>query len=144
MLETFLIGLAVILVFGLIKSSIRSENIIENVVFSLIASPLIDTVWDRVHIYLEYHSVCPSSELGPLPSPLPSPEPKEEGDTIACGWVGGGIPIPTTGEKPSTLSTLSSDPYLETKCDTVYTMHTQFVNEDGQYFCRFTEIDRFC
>jgi hypothetical protein len=41
MLETFLIGLAVILVFGLIKSSIRSENIIENVVIALIASHLI-------------------------------------------------------------------------------------------------------
>jgi hypothetical protein len=55
MLETFLIGLAVILVFGLIKSSIRSENTIENVDIALIASPLL-----ILYPYLEIKSetVC--------------------------------------------------------------------------------------
>ncbi len=37
------------------------------------------------------------------PNPSPAREfalPHEPGgDTLACGWGGGGVPIPTTGEK---------------------------------------------
>ncbi len=58
-----------------------------------------------VHIYKEYHSVCPLVVIGTLPPPLPpasvplSPEPKGGGGTLACGWGVGGVPILTTGEK---------------------------------------------
>jgi hypothetical protein len=62
--------------------------------------------------YIEYHSVCPLVGTGTLPPPLslasecaPPPEPKGWG-TLACGLGVGGVPIPTTGEKLSTLPTL--------------------------------------
>ncbi len=45
------------------------------------------------------------------PSPLPQgsvshPKQRGRGDTLACGWKGWGVPIRTTGEYWSTLSTL--------------------------------------
>ncbi len=43
--------------------------------------------------------------LSPASVPLP-PEPKGGGGTLACGWGVRGVPIPTTGEKLSTLPTL--------------------------------------
>jgi hypothetical protein len=45
----------------------------------------------KVRTYKEYHSVCPSSELG-LSQPLsrqrvfPSPQKQGGGGTLACGW----------------------------------------------------------
>ncbi len=58
MLETFLIGLAVILVFGLIKSSIRSGNIIENVVIALIASPPILCGMEYIYTRRRLSTIC--------------------------------------------------------------------------------------
>jgi hypothetical protein len=52
-------------------------------------------VWHKVRTYKEYHSVCPSSELG-LSLPLsrqrvfPSPQKQGGGGTLACGWGVGG------------------------------------------------------
>ncbi len=51
----------------------------------------------KVRTYKEYHSVCPSSELG-LSQPLsrqrvfPSPQKQGGGCTLACGWGVGGSP----------------------------------------------------
>jgi hypothetical protein len=63
----------------------------------------------KVRTYKEYHSVCPSSELG-LSQTLssqrvfPSPQKQGGGGTLACGWgVGGGVPIPTKGIHYGTL-----------------------------------------
>jgi hypothetical protein len=70
----------------------------------------------KVRTYKEYHSVCPSSELG-LSQPLsrqrvfPSPQKQGGGGTLACGWgVGGGVPIPTRGVHCGTL-------YMYVLCD---------------------------
>jgi hypothetical protein len=58
----------------------------------------------RVHIYLEYHNVCPLVQIG-NPHPLsriasecvPPPEPRGGGHTLACGdGVGWEVPIRTT------------------------------------------------
>ncbi len=70
------------------------------------------TVYGAKYIYKEYHSVCPLVGIGTLPTPLSPasvplpPELKGEGGTLTCGWGVGGVPIPTTGEKLSTLPTL--------------------------------------
>ncbi len=52
----------------------------------------------------------PSSELGfshPLSRQRVCPSPwNQRGGTLACGWGVGGVPIPTTGDKLSTLPTL--------------------------------------
>ncbi len=62
----------------------------------------------KVRTYKEYHSVCPSSELG-LSQPLsrqrvfPSPQKQGGGVTLACGWGVGGVPIPTRGIHCGTL-----------------------------------------
>jgi len=54
-------------------------------------------VFHKVRTYKEYHSVCPSSELG-LSQPLsrqrvfPSPQTQGGGGTLACGWGVGGSP----------------------------------------------------
>ncbi len=51
----------------------------------------------KVRTYKEYHSVCPSSELG-LSQPLsrqrvfPSPQKQGGGGILACGWGVGGSP----------------------------------------------------
>ncbi len=51
--------------------------------------------YHKVRTYKEYHSVCPSSELG-LSQPLSrqrvflSPQKQGGGGTLACGWGGGG------------------------------------------------------
>jgi hypothetical protein len=51
----------------------------------------------KVRTYKEYHSVCPSLELG-LSQPLsrqrvfPSPQKQGGGGTLACGWGVGGSP----------------------------------------------------
>jgi hypothetical protein len=58
-----------------------------------------DTVrnYHKVRTYKEYHSVCPSSELG-LSQPLsrqrvfPSPQKQGGGGTLACWWGVGGSP----------------------------------------------------
>jgi hypothetical protein len=56
----------------------------------------------KVRTYKEYHSVCPSSELG-LSQPLsrqrvcPSPQKQGGGSTLACGWGVGGSPKPDEG-----------------------------------------------
>jgi hypothetical protein len=53
------------------------------------------TVQHKVRTYKEYHSVCPSAELG-LSQPLsrqrvfPSPQKQGGGDTLARGWGVGG------------------------------------------------------
>ncbi len=53
------------------------------------------TMIHKVRTYKEYHSVCPSSELG-LSHPLsrqrvfPSPQKQGGGGTLACGWGVGG------------------------------------------------------
>ncbi len=67
----------------------------------------------KVPIYKEYHSVCPIVGIGTLPPPLspasvPSPRNQRGGGrgTFPCGWGIGGVTIPTTGEKISTLPTL--------------------------------------
>ena len=64
-------------------------------------------------VYIEYQSVCPSSELGPL-HPLPRkrvwlpPEPKWGEDTLACGGVAGvgGDPIQRKGQNSGPLCIL--------------------------------------
>ncbi len=56
----------------------------------------------KVRTYKEYHSVCPSSELG-LSQPLsrqrvfPSPQKQGGGGTLACGWGVGGSPNSNEG-----------------------------------------------
>jgi hypothetical protein len=56
---------------------------------------LLVTPAHKVRTYKEYHSVCPSSELG-LSHPLsrqrvfPSPQKQGGGGTLACGWGVGG------------------------------------------------------
>ncbi len=65
----------------------------------------------KIHIYLEYNSVCPLVRSGTSPPPSPqarkSPPPQNQrGDTLACRWRGGGSQYGRLGEKPSTLSTL--------------------------------------
>jgi hypothetical protein len=53
-------------------------------------------MYHKVRTYKEYHSVCPSSELG-LSQPLsrqrvfPSPQKQGGGGTLACGWGVGGL-----------------------------------------------------
>ncbi len=54
----------------------------------------------------DYPTPSPASECV---TPPPPPEPKEEGNTLACGWRGGGEGRSQFGrleKKPSTLSTL--------------------------------------
>ncbi len=65
----------------------------------------------KVYLYLEYHSVCPSSEFGPLPLPQtnvsPHPRNRRGAETLACGWGAGvGSQFGRLEKKPSTLSTL--------------------------------------
>jgi hypothetical protein len=71
----------------------------------------------------------PSSELGP-PTPSPASEyvrplnQKGGGDTLACGWGGGGGLIRTTGEKAySTLSTLCARILLLYRISTQSSLH---------------------
>jgi hypothetical protein len=72
----------------------------------------------KVLIYLEYHSVCPIDRIGtppPIPSPASecvSPGTKGGGGTLSCG-CGVGVPVRSTGKKPSTVSTLCFEPFLE-------------------------------
>jgi hypothetical protein len=62
----------------------------------------------KVRTYKEYHSVCPSSELG-LSQPLsrqrvfPSPQKQGGGGTLACGWGVGGSPNSDEGIHCGTL-----------------------------------------
>ncbi len=57
----------------------------------------------KVHIYTEYHSVCPLVGIGtllPHLSPASVPLPRyQRGGSLACGWGVEGVPITTTGEK---------------------------------------------
>jgi hypothetical protein len=52
----------------------------------------------KVRTYKEYHSVCPSSELGLSPNPFlasecsPPPQKQGGGGTLARGWGVGGSP----------------------------------------------------
>jgi hypothetical protein len=63
-----------------------------------------------IHIYLEYHSVCPLVGTG-TPHPLsrkrmctpPPPQPKEGGTHSPKGEGVDGVPIPTTEEKVKVL-----------------------------------------
>ncbi len=61
-------------------------------------------VWPdhKIHIYTEYTSDCLLVGIGTPPPPWT----KGRGDTLACGWGGGGVPSTTTGKKLSTLSAL--------------------------------------
>jgi hypothetical protein len=67
-----------------------------------------DTITHKVRTYKEYHSVCPSSELG-LSQPLSrrecSPPPRNRGRWHTSLRVGGwgGVPIPTRGIHYGTL-----------------------------------------
>jgi hypothetical protein len=61
----------------------------------------------KVHINIEYHSVCPS-ELGPLSRVCPPPEPKGGGGGKVHSPAGEGVLIPTTGEKSCAVCTLST------------------------------------
>ena len=76
-------------------------------------------VYHKVRTYKEYHSVCPSSELG-LSQPLsrqrvfPSPQKQGGGGTLACGWGVGGSPSSDEGH------TLWYSLYVRTLCSTVY------------------------
>jgi hypothetical protein len=79
----------------------------------------------KVRTYKEYHSVCPSSELG-LSQPLsrqrvfPSPQKQGGGGTLACGQgVGGGVPIPTRGIHCGTL-------YMYVLCDSCIVCESSF------------------
>ncbi len=47
----------------------------------------------------------PASECA-APPPPPRNQRRRGGGTLTCGWGGGGVPIPTTGKKLSTLPTL--------------------------------------
>jgi hypothetical protein len=73
----------------------------------------------KVRTYKEYHSVCPSSELG-LSQPLsrqrvfPSPQKQGGGETLACGWGVGGSPNSDEGR------TLWYSLYVRTLCVRVY------------------------
>jgi hypothetical protein len=51
----------------------------------------------KVRTYKEYHSVCPSSELGlsqllSRQCVFPSPQKRRGGGTLSCGWGVGGSP----------------------------------------------------
>ncbi len=69
----------------------------------------------KVRTYKEYHSVCPSLELG-LSQPLscqrvfPSPQKQGGGGTLACGWGVGGSPNSDEGH------TLWYSLYVRTLC----------------------------
>jgi hypothetical protein len=68
-------------------------------------------VYSNTHIvliYTEYHSVCPLVGIGTPPTPLqqasvPYPLNQRVGGHTRLR-VGGGVPIPTTGKKLSTLA----------------------------------------
>ncbi len=74
-----------------------------------------NTLNHKVRTYKEYHSVCPSSELG-LSQPLsrqrvfPSPQKQGGGGTLACGWGVGGNPNSDEGH------TLWYSLYVRTLC----------------------------
>ncbi len=86
----------------------------------------------------------PSSELGlfhpplsPASVPLP-PEPKG-GGTLACGWGVGGVPIPTTGEKLSSLPTL----WLDVSATLLYTRRNGLIapsNKEGWYHMQSSNV----
>jgi hypothetical protein len=70
----------------------------------ILSSSLSERCNHEVPIYIEHHSICPLVEIGTSPTPLPQasvplPLDQKVGGTLACGWGGGGVPIPTTGEK---------------------------------------------
>ncbi len=70
----------------------------------------------KARLYKEFHGVCPLVGIWTLPPPLstasvplPPPPPNQKvgwAGILACRWEVGGVPIPTTGEKLSTLPTL--------------------------------------
>jgi hypothetical protein len=68
---------------------------------------LIDPIYHKVRTYKEYHSVCPSSELGlpPTPHPQASVPPHVSGGraTLAGEKGVGRVPIPTRGIHCGTL-----------------------------------------
>jgi hypothetical protein len=67
----------------------------------------------KVRTYKEYHSECPSSELGlsqPLSRVFPSPQKHGGGGTLACGWGVGGSPNSDEGH------TLWYSLYVRTLC----------------------------
>jgi len=58
----------------------------------------------KIHIYIEYRSVCPVVGIGTPPPPLPQASVPPNGTKGGRGGGdGGGVPIPTTGKKLSTL-----------------------------------------
>ncbi len=90
------------------STSFRKRKCFRYLPLSVIVPPFAKALFrlaHKVHIYLEYHSVCPLVRIGtPTPSP-PSecaPPPGTKGRERNClrgrEW-GGGVPITTTGEK---------------------------------------------
>ncbi len=88
----------------------------------------------KVRTYKEYHSVCPSSELGLPPTPLPQanvppPPPVSGGRGTLAGEKGvGRVPIPTRGIHCGTL-------YMYVLCDST-TFHSKtIIMFSFQKFC---------
>ncbi len=76
-----------------------------------IQASICNTRGHKVHLYKEYHSVCPLVGIWTLPTPLspasvPLPPEPKRGEHTRMRVRGWGVPIPTTGEKLSTLPTL--------------------------------------
>jgi hypothetical protein len=76
-------------------------------------------VQHKVHIFKEYHSVCPLAGIGTLPPPLspasvPLPPELGGGGTLACVRGVGGVPIPTTEKKLIALCLLCGIQYRTT------------------------------
>ncbi len=82
----------------ILKSNIRQQQKIEPVCVCLCEKEGGEEDSNhKVRTYKEYHSVCPSSELGlsqflSRQRVFPSPQKQGGGGTLACGWGVGGSP----------------------------------------------------
>ncbi len=93
----------------------------------------------KVRTYKEYHSVCPSSELG-LSQPLsrqrvfPSPQKQGGEGTLACGWGVGGSPISDEGR------TLCYSLYVRTLWSSLNKINPEHAKLKHSQFCKVNSI----
>jgi hypothetical protein len=70
-------------------------------------------IYTQVRIFKVCHSACPPRRYWDSPNPsLASEWAPPPRTALACGWGAGGVPIPTTWEKLSTLPTLCFTDFL--------------------------------